>query len=85
MYKMVSEMFRPTFPTSPFKRLVCMEMNINVPNFPTYRGSPFIKTPFIEVPQYIMNNNSLNSVCIRLQATYIDYSQSIHYVHGIGR
>ena len=29
-----------------------MEMNKNVPNFPTYRGSPFIETPLIEVPLY---------------------------------
>ena len=30
--------------------LVCMEMIKNVPNFPTYRGSPFIENPLIEVP-----------------------------------
>ena len=39
----------PPFPTSHLKRLVCMEMNKNVPNFLTYRGSPFIETPLIEV------------------------------------
>ena len=26
-----------------------MEMNENGPNLPTYRGSPFIETPLIEV------------------------------------
>ena len=45
--QMVSETFRPPFPNSPLKRLVCMEMNKNFPNFPTYRGSPFIETPLI--------------------------------------
>ena len=30
-----------------------MEMNKNVPKFPTYRGSPFIETPLIEVVMYL--------------------------------
>ena len=48
VYKMVFETFRP-----PFKEVSCMKMNKNVPNFPTYRGSPFIETQLIEVPLYL--------------------------------
>ena len=45
MSEMVSETFRPHSPLPHLKRLVCMEMNRNVPNFPT-----------IEVPLNFQNN-----------------------------
>ena len=40
----------PHSPLPHLMRLVCMEMNTNVPNFTT--GSPFVETPPIEVPLY---------------------------------
>ena len=52
---MVSETFSPPFPTSPFIE-VSLYGNENVPNFPTYRGSPFIETPLMEVPLYCETN-----------------------------
>ena len=61
-----------------------MEMNKNAPIFPTYRGSPFIETPVIEVPLYLQGVTKVLSpwnIYQNLESTSLN--GAIHYYNSI--